>query len=35
LAVARAEYAVPLLIPFIPETSLRFEAENVMPAPEG
>jgi Flp pilus assembly protein TadG len=35
LAVARAEYTVPLQIPFIPETSLRFEAENVMPAPEG
>lgn len=34
MAVARAAYEVPVMIPFIPEIFLAFEAENVMPAPE-
>lgn len=34
LAIARAQYDVPLHIPFISEISIPFEAENVMPAPE-
>jgi hypothetical protein len=33
LAVVRADYDVPLKIPFLPDMSLHFSAENVAPVP--
>lgn len=33
LAVVRADYDVPLKIPFLPDMSLHFAAENVAPVP--
>ncbi len=35
VAVATANYDVPLNIPFVPDLNLHFSAENVSPVPEG
>lgn len=35
LGVATASFDVPLEIPFVPDLSLHFSAENVTPVPEG
>lgn len=35
VAVATANYAVPLRVPFVPDLALHFSAESVAPAPAG
>jgi hypothetical protein len=35
VAVATANYDVPLHVPFVPDLALHFSAESVAPAPEG
>jgi Flp pilus assembly pilin Flp len=33
LAIVRADYEIPVRVPFLPDMSLRFSAENVAPVP--